>query len=70
VGDRVLWSHAWGTTPIQVTTVKCIEARDGSYIESAPWSSVVDEVIVIVEDGSQWAYGYQIAPINAYQEVA
>jgi hypothetical protein len=68
VGDLVQWSHAWALQPIKEAKIIAIEftspgSKYGESVSCLPWSLVGTQALVTLNDGSAWAYGYQIAPI-------
>lgn len=68
VGDKVLWSGAWGSQPAKTAKVKCIEVdcvdKEGTPVQEVPWFKVKDRSVVVNLDREHWAYGFQISPMR------
>jgi len=70
VGDKVWWSHAWGTYPYEIATIKTIEChcenKSGNMVDSVDWDKCTDRsVIVTFSDRNNWAYGFQLKPLES-----
>jgi len=69
LGDRVMWSGAWGTQAPQPTKVESIElcekrhTKYGQPVIEASWAEQVERCVVTLSNG-HWAYGYQLTPIS------
>lgn len=74
IDDKVLWKGAWGTKKAQKVSIKSIEfltdkrhknsGTDVDNLQSINWELVVDWCIVDFNENANWAYGYQIKPID------
>jgi len=72
VGDRVLWSHSWGTDPYKEATIESItlceqeNSKDGEQVEATLWSNAEGRhILVDFKDHDHWAWGFQIKKLSA-----
>lgn len=72
IGDAVNWHRSYGTKAAQrvlvvaimrVDSKSDIDSRQGDEVDSMPWSEVPEHAVVDLENG-QWAYGYQLEPVE------
>ena len=69
VGDRVLWSGAWGLDaprPARVTGIELVEpeqVKGGVPVDAVPWSAAVERDVIVDLDNGHWAYGHQLRPL-------
>jgi hypothetical protein len=78
IGDKVMWRGSWGFNSLhrhvrsflepQVATVVNISRdahnKDGTPVDSIPWTEVKGRTVIIDLDNNHWAYGFQIYPIK------
>jgi hypothetical protein len=67
IGDRVLWSANWATSPpveVEVEGIELVHAGNkyGDKAESVLWSDVEDHAVLDLANG-KWCYGSAIAPL-------
>jgi len=64
VGDKVRWSHGWGSEAYKEAEVSAIEidceGKYGTPVKEAPWSKVRGRNAIVILTNGHWAYGFQL----------
>jgi hypothetical protein len=68
IGNKVMWSGAWGSqAPVSATVVRIEKNCDqglGEFCDEIPWSECGDRNVVVDLDNGHWSYGYQLKPMS------
>jgi len=69
IGDTVLWRDSWGDGKERKAKIIGIDRvvpgqRAGEEVQSISWDNP-ECIVVDLDVDDQWAYGYQIRPLNS-----